>query len=102
MLLAVVFPGTPLHVSASPWLPLHLALGIASYGLFGAAVVHAWLMTRAEKQMRLAHEPPGGVPLLTMERLTFRFVAAGFVLLSATLLAGLLFSETLYGAAIRG
>jgi ABC-type uncharacterized transport system permease subunit len=102
VLLAVVFPGTPLHVSASPWLPLHLALGIASYGLFGAAVIHAWLMTRAEKQIRLAAEPHGGVPLLTMERLTFRFVTAGFVLLSATLLAGLLFSETLYGAAMRG
>jgi ABC-type uncharacterized transport system permease subunit len=91
VLLAVLFPGTPLHVSASPWLPLHLALGIASYGLFAAAVVHAWLMTRAEKQIRLATEPQGNVPLLTMERLTFRFVTAGFVLLSATLVAGLLF-----------
>ena len=102
VLLAVLFPGTPLHVSASPWLPLHLALGIASYGLFGAAVVHAWLMTRAEKQIRLAADTQGGVPLLTMERLTFRFVAAGFVLLSATLLAGIFFSETLYGATVRG
>jgi ABC-type uncharacterized transport system permease subunit len=102
VLLAMVFPGTPLHVSASPWLPLHLALGIASYGLFGAAVIHAWLMTRAEKQIRLAAEPQAGVPLLTMERLTFRFVTAGFVLLSATLLAGLLFSEQLYGANARG
>jgi ABC-type uncharacterized transport system permease subunit len=37
------------------------------------------------------------VPLLTLERLTFRFAAAGFVLLSATLGAGLLFSEALYG-----
>jgi len=101
VLLAVLFPGTPLHVSASPWLPLHLALGIASYGLFGAAVVHAWLMTRAEKQIRQAAEPHTGVPLLTLERLTFRFVAAGFVLLSATLLAGLLFSETLYGPSVR-
>lgn len=97
VLLAVVFPGTPLHVTASPWLPLHLALGIASYGLFAAAVVHAWLITRAEKQIRLAADPQAGVPLLTLERLTFRFVTAGFVLLSATLLAGLLFSETLYG-----
>jgi ABC-type uncharacterized transport system permease subunit len=97
-LLAAVFPGTPLHVSASPWLPLHLALGIASYGLFGAAVVHAWLIARAEKQIRLAADPQSGVPLLTLERLTFRFVTAGFVLLSATLLAGLLFSEALYGA----
>ncbi|SEA99291.1 inner membrane protein YpjD [Variovorax sp. YR216] len=101
VLLAVLFPGTPLHVAASPWLPLHLALGIASYGLFGAAVIHAWLMTRAERQIRLAAETQSGVPLLTMERLTFRFVAAGFVLLSATLLAGILFSETLYGAAVR-
>jgi ABC-type uncharacterized transport system permease subunit len=102
VLLAILFPGTPLHVAASPWLPLHLALGIASYGLFGAAVVHAWLITRAEKQIRLATaEPQGGVPLLTLERLTFRFVTAGFVLLSATLLAGLLFSEQLYGAAGR-
>ncbi|MBB3177107.1 inner membrane protein YpjD [Variovorax sp. Sphag1AA] len=101
VLLPVLFPGTPLHVAASPWLPLHLALGIASYGLFGAAVIHAWLMTRAERQIRLAAESPSGVPLLTMERLTFRFVTAGFVLLSATLLAGILFSETLYGAAVR-
>lgn len=101
VLLALVFPGTPLHVSASPWLPLHLALGIASYGLFGAAVIHAWIMTRAEKQIRLAAEPQAGVPLLTMERLTFRFVTAGFVLLSATLLAGLLFGEQLYGANAR-
>ena len=101
VLLAVLFPGTPLHMSASPWLPLHLALGIASYGLFGAAVVHAWLTTRAEKQIRLAAGPQTGVPLLTLERLTFRFVTAGFVLLSATLLAGVLFGETLYGQAAR-
>ena len=93
VLLALVFPGTPLHATASPWLPLHWALGIASYGLFAAAVVHAWLMTRAEKQIRQAADPHAGVPLLTLERLTFRFATAGFVLLSATLLAGLFFSE---------
>jgi ABC-type uncharacterized transport system permease subunit len=97
VLLALVFPGTPLHPSASPWLPLHWALGIASYGLFAAAVVHAWLMMRAERQFRLAADPHAGLPLLTLERLTFRFVAAGFVLLSATLLVGFLFSESLYG-----
>jgi len=97
VLLALVFPGSELHVSASPWLPLHWALGIASYGLFAAAVVHAWLMTRAEKQIRQAADPHAGVPLLTLERLTFRFATAGFVLLSATLLAGLLFSDSLYG-----
>ena len=97
VLLALAFPGSELHPTASPWLPLHWALGIASYGLFAAAVVHAWLMTRAEKQIRIAADPHAGVPLLTLERLTFRFATAGFILLSATLLAGLLFSESLYG-----
>lgn len=101
VLLALTFPGAPLPRTVSPWLPAHLALGIASYGLFAAAVVHAWLLTRAERQIRIATEPPSGVPLLTLERLTFRFVTAGFVLLSATLLAGLLFSEQLYGASVR-
>ena len=93
------FPGASLHVAASPWLPLHWALGIASYGLFAAAVVHAWLMMRTEREIRLAAQPQAaGLPLLTLERLTFRFVQAGFVLLSGTLLAGLLFTEQLYGA----
>lgn len=98
VLLAWLFPGAELHVQASPWLPLHLALGLSSYGMFAAAVLHAWLMTRAERDIRQAHATPG-LPLLTLERLTFRFVAAGFVLLSATLLAGVFFGEQLYGAA---
>lgn len=102
VLLALVFPGQALHSAASPWLPLHWALGLASYGLFAAAVVHAWLMMRAEAQMRrapmLTSNAQSGLPLLTLERLTFRFVTGGFVLLTATLLAGWLFSETLYGA----
>ena len=102
VLLTLAFPGSPLHVSASPWLPLHLALGIASYGLFAAAVIHAWLMGRTETRMRQASAPDGGLPLLTLERLTFRFVTGGFVLLSATLVAGLVFSEQLYGTSMRG
>jgi ABC-type uncharacterized transport system permease subunit len=97
VMLSLVFPGTTYHAIASPWLPLHWALGIASYGLFAAAVVHGWLMVRAERAIRQAEQSDTGVPLLTLERLTFRFVEAGFVLLSATLAVGLLFAETLYG-----
>jgi ABC-type uncharacterized transport system permease subunit len=89
VILTVIFPGTTYHAIASPWLPLHWALGIASYGLFAAAVVHGWLMTRSERAIRLAAQTDAGVPLLTLERLTFRFVEAGFVLLSATLVCGL-------------
>lgn len=101
VLLALVFPGTPMHENASPWLPLHWALGIASYGLFAAAVLHGWLMRRSEQAMRDAGPSFTGVPLLTLERLTFRFVQAGFVLLTATLLAGWLFGESLYSGGWR-
>ena len=101
VLVSLAYPGQVLHHSVTPWLPLHWALGLASYGLFAAAVVHAWLMMRAESQMRTLpsadKQVNSGLPLLTLERLTFRFVLAGFVLLTATLLAGWLFSETLYG-----
>ena len=101
VLLAVLFPGNALQENASAWLPLHWALGIASYGLFGVAVVHAWFMTRAEGRIRLASDSHSGMPLLTMERLTFRFVGAGFLLLTATLLVGFLFEKQLYGASAR-
>jgi ABC-type uncharacterized transport system permease subunit len=97
VLIAAVFPGAPMHTNASPLLPLHWALGIASYGMFAVAVVHAILMTHAERQIRLAQDGASGLPLLTLERLTFRFVSVGFVLLTATLLAGFFFGEFLYG-----
>ena len=93
VVLAAIFPGTHYPALRSVWLPLHWALGIASYGLITDAVVHAWLMQRAEKAMRQGITPDTAMPLLTLERLTFRFVGAGFVLLSATLLAGWYFSE---------
>lgn len=91
VVLAWAFPGEARPHALSPWAPLHWVLGIASYGLFGAAVLHAAMLNRAEQQLR-RHGPagpaPAGMPLLRLERLTFRFVAAGFVVLSATLLLG--------------
>ena len=98
-LMGAIMPGQPLHNTASAWLPLHWMLGLASYGLFGMAVVHAWFMTRAEARIRLASDAQAGLPLLTLERLTFRFVTVGFLLLSATMLAGIFFGGQLYGAA---
>jgi ABC-type uncharacterized transport system permease subunit len=97
VMLSLAFPGSTYERIASPWLPLHWALGLASYGLFGTALFHAWLMSRSERSMRSAHPANMGVPLLKLERLTFRFVEAGFSLLTASLLAGWFFAETLYG-----
>jgi ABC-type uncharacterized transport system permease subunit len=99
VVLAYVFPGATLPSNASMWLPLHLAFGVACYGLFGTAVVHAWLMHRVEARIRLAADPLSGLPLLTLERLTYRFVTAGFVLLTMTLVMGYGFGDVVYGPA---
>ncbi len=94
VLLAFLFPGELRPHALSRWAPLHWILGIASYGLFGAAVLHGAMLNRAEQQMRLH---PGaaapGMPLLRLERLTFRFVGAGFAVLSAALLLGAWFAQ---------
>lgn len=107
VLLAWLYPGQT-HMSGSPWAPLHWLLGFASYGLFGAALLHAALLRHAERQLRStmsarsgtiashAPTPPGqalGMPLLRLESLTLRFVGAGFIMLTLTLLLGTLFAQ---------
>ncbi len=97
VLLAWVFPGEMHPSGMSRWAPLHWVLGIASYGLFGTAVLHATLLNRADRQMRLKLREPsgtaGGMPLLRLERLTFRFVEAGFVTLTAAVALGWWFAS---------
>jgi len=91
VLLALLFPGEVHAVAHAPLAPLHWALGIASYGLFGVAVLHAVLLDTAERQMR-NRKAPGqllGLPLLSLERLTFQFVQAGFGVLSLAIVLGL-------------
>lgn len=83
---AIVFPGRALPPTTSFWQPLHWVLGIASYGLLAAAVIHGVLMSAAERRMRLALDTQGGLPILTLERLTFHLVGMGFLMLSLTLL----------------
>src|SRR6218665_1099325 len=97
VVLAAIFPGEFRPQASSNWAPLHWALGIASYGLFGAAVLHGAMLDAAERRMRQGAQAigdgPAGMPLLRLERLTFQFVTAGFALLSATLLLGWWFSN---------
>ncbi len=102
VLVAWAFPGE-VRAAASVWAPVHWLLGVASYALFGAAVLHAWMLDSAERQLRLRkagasgafglaqggmQAGPMGMPLLRLERLTFRFVEAGFVVLTGALLLG--------------
>jgi ABC-type uncharacterized transport system permease subunit len=106
VVLAWLFPGQPHPMVSSPWAPLHWLTGFASYGLIGAALLHAALLRHAEKQMRATSGGSGqipspgvlpgqalGMPLLRLESLTLRFVAAGFIMLSLTLVLGALFAK---------
>ena len=90
VLATLVFPGDIVIVSYSIYAPLHWTLGIAAYALFGVAVVHAAMLDAAERQMR-QRDGAGllGMPLLSLERLTFLFVEAGFVVLTLAILIGL-------------
>ena len=74
----------------SRWMALHLALGMATYGVVGAAVLHAVLLHVAERAMRQKLLQPGapGLPILRLERLMFRLVLVGFGLLSGVLCLG--------------
>lgn len=98
LLMGVVFPGARMGAMASTWLPLHAALGIAAYGMLAMATVHAWLMHGAEEKLRLAQQSDTGLPIMALERLMMSFVMVAWLLLTATLLAGWLFAEDLYGA----
>lgn len=92
VLMAWLFPGELRVVAHSRWAPLHWVLGLTSYGLFGAAVLHALMLDAAERRLRLKRGGPAtalGMPLLKLERLTFRFVEGGFVVLTLALLLGL-------------
>lgn len=94
--LAVAFPGELRPHAGSPWAPLHWVLGIASYGLFGVALLHAALLQRAEHRLRsggAGRSVPLGLPLLGLEKLTFQFVTAGFAVLSATVVLGWWFAH---------
>ncbi len=98
MLVVAAYPGE-LRPITSQWAPLHFTLGVAAYALFGAAVLHGLMLDAAERRMRGGKPgaprplPPKGqalgMPLLQLERLTFRFVEAGFAVLTATLILGI-------------
>jgi len=82
----------------------HLVIAMLAYSLFTFAAMHALLMAAAERSM---HQKPGWIrlpdfpPLMTMETLLFRVIGIAFVLLTLTLVSGMLFSETLFHQAMK-
>lgn len=80
-------------------LQLHAWCALLSYATLAIAALLAvmlWLQDRALRRHQLRPWLRALPPLTELETLLFRTVAAGFVLLSATLLTGVLFVENLF------
>src|SRR6266702_1201513 len=112
----LVFGGVHvLSYSAAPMFKLHFLIANIAYGLFAIAALHAILMLMVEKRLQnmrgttTRHTSNSWLsswldtlpPLLTLERLLFRLIAAGFVLLTLTLIAGVAFNEQLVDKAFK-
>ncbi|HYC47948.1 MAG TPA: cytochrome c biogenesis protein CcsA [Burkholderiales bacterium] len=78
----------------------HLLISMLAYSLFTIASLHVALMALLERRLHdgaVSHGLQALPPLLTMEALLFRIIWAGFVLLTLTLVSGVVFTEELFG-----
>jgi len=101
--LPALFPGLASRgVPAAPEFRVHIVLAMAAYSVFTIAALHAVLMALAERRLQRKRDRMLNLPpLLTLERLLFRLIGIAFVLLTLTLGTGALYSETLFGSALR-
>ena len=124
VLLPGLFPGLAAPPDSSGLaFRAHLALAMLAYSFFTIGAMHALLMALIERRLHRGRlfggrrdgegEPAGASrgllegplaslpPLLTLERLLFRILTAGFVLLTLTLATGAIYSEEVFGRALR-
>jgi ABC-type uncharacterized transport system permease subunit len=101
LLLPLVFPSLrPLENTELPAFKAHLLVAMMAYSLLAIAALHALLMITVERRLHhpAAHSLLTNLPpLLIMEKLLFRIIWVGFVLLTLTLLSGIVFSKEVFG-----
>ena len=77
----------------------HILLSVLAYSILGLAAFQALLLAIQNHQLH-NHRPGGFVralpPLQTMETLLFQMIGTGFILLSLSLLTGVLFLEDIF------
>ncbi len=112
VLLPLLFPGARVPLEGrSVWFSWHVLIAVLAYSTLTIAAFHAVLMAFQESRL---HTPPAAArrnwlaltidrlpALLTMERLLFRLIGFGFLLLTLTVVSGVLFSEQVFGAPFR-
>jgi ABC-type uncharacterized transport system permease subunit len=86
--------------AVQPLFMAHIGIALLAYSLFTFASLHALLMMFAERSLHnkaTLIKLPSFPPLMVMESLLFRVIKIGFVLLTFTLVSGMLFSEQIFG-----
>lgn len=113
--LPFVFPGAPFALQAQqPLFVPHLVVGTLAYAVMFLAAVHALLMARLESRLHPGRSERSGwmtrllvgegtklPPLMALEKILFRFITVGFVLLLLTTVTGVFFSEETFGRPLR-
>jgi len=99
--LPVFFPNVHLVANASATgFKLHFLAAMLAYSLLTLSALHAIFMGFTENALhkRSLKRSLGSLPpLMTMEKLLFRMLLVGFILLTLTVGSGVLFSEALFG-----
>jgi len=96
-----VFVAPPSRPLGMDWqIKLHVTVALLAFGVLSIAAVLAILLAIQERALR--HRQFGSwlralPPLTLTEALLFRLIGAGFVLLTLTLLSGILFVDDLFG-----
>jgi ABC-type uncharacterized transport system permease subunit len=83
---------------------IHLLIAMLAYSLFTIASLHVLLMALLERRLHggaLPRALRGLPPLLALETLLFRLIWAGFILLTLTIVSGVVYSEELFGKAAK-
>ena len=102
-ILPVIFPQTHEIANAQAvGFKLHFLTAMLAYSLFTLSALHAIFMSFMERKLHhgTLNGYQAGLPsILSMESLLFRMISLAFLLLTLTLLSGLLFSEQIFGKA---
>jgi ABC-type uncharacterized transport system permease subunit len=109
----IVFPLAAVMLAIDTWLApptaplpiewqikLHVTFALLGFGILSIAALLAILLALQERALRNHHLDSGLIralpPLTLTESLMFRLIGAGFVLLTLTLLSGILFVDNLF------
>jgi len=114
VVLPYFFPGAGFDLdSQAPLFVPHLIIGTLAYGVMFLAAMQALMMAAAQHRLHPRRNDRPGVltellaggtdalpPLMVLERILFRVISVGFLLLLLTTVTGVFFAEETFGRAL--